>query len=129
MPTIQWLGIPGSAAADRLGHESGPLDLRASCYEKRSASYRPDMHRFFHLDSPTLATRSGGFQALSEIDLPNARKEIHYALPECEKRLKTLRPSNEFSLTQIRLGAMHTSEAWVSAGRTEKPGPTTPGRP
>ena len=35
--------------------------------------------------------------ALSEIDLANARKEIRYALPECKRKLKTLRASSRFS--------------------------------
>ena len=37
--------------------------------------------------------------ALAEVrELPNAKRALKYALPECEKRVGKLRPSNEFSL-------------------------------
>jgi hypothetical protein len=36
--------------------------------------------------------------ALAEVpDLPNAKRAINYALPECEKRVGKLKPSSEFS--------------------------------
>jgi hypothetical protein len=36
--------------------------------------------------------------ALSEIDDPSALKEINYAMPECERALKRLRPDSKFSI-------------------------------
>ena len=41
--------------------------------------------------------------ALSEIDRPNAKRELEYALPECEKRRKRLKPKDKYSERKMLL--------------------------
>ena len=41
--------------------------------------------------------------ALSEVDTPNARRARSYALPECERRLKSIRRNPPFGVRRYRL--------------------------
>ncbi len=41
--------------------------------------------------------------ALSEVDTPNARRAVSYALPECDRRLRTLRRNTPFGMRRYRL--------------------------
>ncbi|MDE2846478.1 MAG: hypothetical protein OXO51_07230 [Gemmatimonadota bacterium] len=41
--------------------------------------------------------------ALSEVDTPNARRAVLYALPECERRLKSIRRNPPFGVRRYRL--------------------------
>lgn len=39
--------------------------------------------------------------ALIELDLPRAQQELEYALPECERKRKRLKPGDDISLRRI----------------------------
>lgn len=41
--------------------------------------------------------------ALSEVDTPNSRRAVSYALPECERRLHTIRRNTPFGTRRYRL--------------------------
>ncbi|MXX04742.1 MAG: hypothetical protein F4X08_07335 [Gemmatimonadetes bacterium] len=41
--------------------------------------------------------------ALSEVDTPNARRAVLYALPECERRLKSIRRNPPFGVRRYRV--------------------------
>ncbi len=41
--------------------------------------------------------------ALSEVDTPNSRRAMSYALPECERRLRTIRRNTPFGTRRYRL--------------------------